>query len=78
MSGMSTVWEYNDSCAKKYRCDLSIYVMHVLSYSYDIIMDRAINAPGHGNNAVYGLDVTYKTYLKENMELIGKLECNDA
>ena len=45
--GMSTVWEDTDGCAKHYRCVLAIYLMTVLSSSCGIIMDRAINAPGH-------------------------------
>ena len=58
MSGMSTVWEDTGGCAKKYRCTLAIYLMTVLSSSYGIIIDRAINAPGHGNNFVDGLNAT--------------------
>ena len=41
-------------------------------------MDRAINAPGHGNNVVYGINATEKHYLKEKMELIGKFASNDT
>ena len=29
-------------------------------------MDRAINSPGHGKNAVDGINATYKRYLKKN------------
>ena len=64
VSGMSKVWEDNDGRAKKYRCDLAIYLMTVLPSSYSIIMDRAINASGHGKNGVGGLDATDKSYLK--------------
>ena len=52
--------------------------MTVLSYSYGIIMDRAINAPVHGNNVVDGLNTTDKHYLKGRMEPMGKLESNDT
>ena len=45
--------------------------MIVLSFSYGIIMDRAINAQGHGKNVVDGITTTYKCYLKRKMELIG-------
>ena len=62
---MSTVWEYTDGCAKQYRCDLDIYLISVLSYLYGIIMERARNAPGHGNNAVNRINATEKLYLKE-------------
>ena len=47
MSGMSTLWEDTYVCANKYMCDFDIYLMTVLSSSYGIIMDDAINQPGH-------------------------------
>ena len=49
---------------KQYICALEIYLMTFLSYSSGIIMDRAINAPGHGNNVFGGINATYKRYLK--------------
>ena len=52
--------------------------MTVLSYSYGIIMDRAINAPRNGKNVVDGLNATGKHYLKVKMELMGKLSSNDT
>ena len=52
--------------------------MTVLPYSYGIIMDRAINTPGHVKNVVYGLNATDKWHLKGEMELIGKLESNET
>ena len=56
--GMSTVWEYTDGCAKQYRFSLAVYLITALSSSYDIIMDRSINTPGHGDNIFYGLNAT--------------------
>ena len=41
-------------------------------------MDREIRVPGHGKNVVDGLNETDTRYLKEQMELIGKLEINDT
>ena len=61
---MSKVREDTDGCAKQYMCALAIYLMTVLSSSYGIIMDREINAPGHGKNVVNGLNATDKLYLK--------------
>ena len=52
--------------------------MIVLSSSYGIIMDISINAPGHGKNVVDRLNATDKRYLKEKMELMGKLASNDT
>ena len=75
---MSTLWEDTNGCAKKYRCALDIYLMLVISSSYGIIIYRAINSPGHGNNVVDGLNATEKRYLKEQMECIGKLAINNT
>ena len=78
VSGISIVWEDTNICSKEYRCDLDIFIMNVLSSSYGIITDRAINPPGHGKNVVDGLNATYKRYLKGEMELIVKLESNNT
>ena len=52
--------------------------MTVISASYCIITDRAMNAPGYGNNVFDGLNAMLKRYFKEQMELIGKLTSNDT
>ena len=56
--------ENTDGCSKKYKCALDIYLMTVLSSSYEIIMDCAINVPGHEKNVVDGLNAMGKHYLK--------------
>ena len=43
VSGMSTVWEDTDGCAKQYMCALATYLMTVLSSSYVIILYLSIN-----------------------------------
>ena len=48
-----------------------------LSSSYSIIINIAINETGHVNNVVGGFNATDKCYLKEQMEIIGKLASND-
>ena len=35
-------------------------------------------APGHGNNGLVRMNVMYKHYLNDKMELMGKLSSNDA
>ena len=50
--------------------------MTVFSYSYGIIMERAINIPGHGNNVVDGPNAMDKRYLRGEMEPMGKLASN--
>ena len=52
--------------------------MTVFSSSYGIIMDHAMNVPGHGNNVVYGLNAEDKRYLKGEMEIMDKLASNDT
>ena len=65
VSGMSTVLEDTNGCSKKCRCDLAISLMSVISSLYGIIIDLAINTPGHGKNVVYGINAMDKRYLKE-------------
>ena len=55
-----------------------MYLMTVLSSSNSIIMYHAVNARGHEKNVVDGLNATEKRYLKEQMELIGKLGSEDT
>ena len=76
--GMSKLKEGNDGCSNKYMRALAIYLMTVLSSSYGIIMDSEINAPGHGNIFVDGLNAMDTFYLKEQMELISKLASNNT
>ena len=78
MSGLSTVWEDTDGCTKQYMCSLSVYLMNLLSSSYGIITDLAINAPGHGKNVVNRLNATDKRYFKGKMELVVKLASNNS
>ena len=74
---MSTVLEATGFCANQYRCYLDIYSMTVLSYLYGIIMDLAINAPGHSGTFVRGINATDKHYLKNQMESLDKLPSKD-
>ena len=60
---MSTVWEDTGGCYKQYRCDLAIYLITLLSSSYGIIIDRAINTTDNGKNVVDRLNANEKSYL---------------
>ena len=44
-----TMWDQTDGCAKQYRCSIAYYLMSYLSKSYQIVLDRAVDTPGHGN-----------------------------
>ena len=50
--------------------------MTVLSSLYGIIIHRTINGPCHRNNVVDGLNGNEKCFLKEQMELLGKVSNN--
>ena len=50
-------------CAKQYRCSIPYYLMSYLSKSYQIVLDRAVDTPGHGRDVVDGLNSVQKRYL---------------
>ena len=52
--------------------------MTMLSSSYGIIMDCAINAPGSVDDVVDRLNATGKHFLRGEMGIIGKLASNDT
>ena len=59
--------EDTDGCAKQYRSASSLYLMSAISMKYDVVIDRAIGAPGHGKDVVDGLNAVDKRYLKTAM-----------
>jgi len=50
----------------------------VLAVSFDVVIDRAISAPGHGKDVVDGLNAMDKIYLRQKMCMIGTPEANDG
>ena len=58
-----TMWDQTDVCAKQYRCSISYYLMPYLSKSYQIVLDRAVDTPGHVKDVVYGFNAVQKSYL---------------
>ena len=63
----STIMEETDGCAKQYRCASAINLLSMLSMKYNIVIDRAVGAPGHGKDVVDGLNAVDKRYLKQCM-----------
>ena len=48
-----------DGCAKQYKCSTAIKFMSNLAWTENIVLDRAIGAPGHGKcevDAINGVD----------------------
>ena len=57
------MWDQTDGCAKQYRCSIAYYLMSCLSTSYQIVLDRAVDTPGHGKDVVDGFNAVQKRYL---------------
>ena len=45
---LSKIWENTDGCAEQYIFASALYLMPFMSQCYFIIIERGINAPGHG------------------------------
>ena len=57
------MWDQTYGCAKQYRCYIAYYLMSYLSTSYQIVLDRAVDTPGHGKDVVDGFNAFKKRYL---------------
>ena len=65
--GISTMWDHTDGCTKQYRCAKALYLMSCLASEFDIIIDRLVDAPGHGKDVVDGMNAQDKVYLRHKM-----------
>ena len=74
-SGHSTIWENTYSCADHYICDTSLYLLSILSQSFNIIINRGISAPGHVIEVVDGLNYTDKRFI---LHLISTFQLTDS
>ena len=57
------MWDQTYGCAKQYRCSIAYYLMSYLSTSYHIVLDRAVDTPGHGKDVMDGFNSVQKRYL---------------
>ena len=57
------MWDQTNRCAKQYRCSIAYYLMSYLSTSYQIVLDRAVDTPGHEKDVVDGFNAFQKRYL---------------
>ena len=57
------MWDQTYGCANNYRCLIAYYLMSFLSKSYQIVLDRAVDTPGHGKYVVDGFNAVQKRYL---------------
>ena len=80
-------WDQTDGCAKQYRCSIAYYMMSYLLKSYQIVLDRAVDTPGHGKDVVDGFNAVQKRYVAtclrmrstpEKYNIDSKLMCVEA
>ena len=64
------IWENNDGCAEKYRCDSALFLISVRLQCYSIIIDRGISVPGNVKEVVYGLNAVDKRYINQLMPTV--------
>ena len=68
----STVLEVTDGCGKQYRCGNALMLLSVLARKYEIIIDRAVDAPGHGKGVVDGIQGSEKNFIRRKMCMTNK------
>ena len=51
-----TMWDQTDGCSKHYICSIDYYMMSFLSKSHQIVLDGAVDTPGHGKYVVDGFN----------------------
>ena len=61
-----TMWEDTDGCSKQYQCGTAMYFLSLLAVSFNVFVDRAIGAPGHGKDCVDGLNAVMKRFLQKS------------
>ena len=55
------MFDHTHSCVKQYCCATAIYFLSMLSTKYNIEINKAIGASGHGKDIVDGLDAVDKS-----------------
>ena len=65
-----TIWENIDTCAENCICATSLYLLSVLTQSFNIINERGINALGHIREVVDGLNSAYKRFIFQLMSTV--------
>ena len=61
------MFDNTDRCAKQYCCATAIHLLSMLTAEFNVTINLAIAAPGHGNDLVDGINACNKQYLKQMM-----------
>ena len=54
------MWDQTDGCANQYNFSIAYYLMSYLSKSYQIVLDRDVDTPGHGKYVGDGFNSVQK------------------
>ena len=68
------MWYQTYGCTNQYRCSLAYYLMSYLSKSYQIVLDRSVDTPGHGKDVVDGFNAVQKRYLATCLRMCSTTE----
>ena len=60
---MINIWENKDGCVEKYLCVTALYLLSILTYEYNIIIDGVVGETGHEREVFDGLNATYKSFI---------------
>ena len=71
-------WESTDGCYKQYRCSVLMYFVSLLSFNFNITIDRMIGAQGHGKYIVDAINNCNKRYFKEKIRMSRIPEAGDS
>ena len=71
------MWDQTDGCSKQYRCSLAYYLIYFLSKSYKIVLDRAIDKPGHIKYVVDSFNAVQKRYLATFLRMLSTPEVDN-
>ena len=58
------IYDNIHGCRKQYKYANAMCLLSVLTFTYRVIIDGWINAPGHGISKIGGINGSDKTYLK--------------
>ena len=57
------IYDTTDGCSKQYRCENSMWLLSVLTFTHRLLMGSCINYPGHGKRKLDSIDLANNIFL---------------
>ena len=70
MRGKTIVYDHTDGCSKQCRCATSMQLLTMLSMQFEVVIDRMVNAAGHGKCMIDGMNAVSKHHCADCMTRI--------